>query len=442
MVGALASGLVGMLWVLVYGLCTQTPQALVGSDASEPSADVTVTIDYTTQVGVSHLSVGVTHMQYSLDPWGDPVAVQNGKSLLRHGVRYSNQHIMGFGATNPEPWPGIYDWASLDRRIQLARELGLIPVITLCCAPDWMKGGSPGTTDWSKLELAPLPEYEDEFADLARKVALRYPDVQYYIVWNEMKGMWNPTLNNWDYVRYTRLYNLVFDAVKSANPEAKIGGPYLVIEGTGSGVGFWGMKPVSARNLQVIDYWLANKRGADFIVLDKPVQDPHDLIAYSDAELLSLTSEFGSVTRQIRARTSLPIWWAEGYFRGSPNWDLQAVGLASMLYHELISGTAVSLRWEPQAQPGAPYGGNDQNLFSDTLVPGGGRPFPSYFVYRAFHEHFGPGTTIYKVSVSATDVEVLASGTRVLIINKRPVETRISVNGTVVTVGAYRVHVM
>jgi hypothetical protein len=381
-------------------------------------------------------------MRNSLDAWGNETAVVRAKELLRAGVRYSNQHVMGFGAENPNPSPGVYEWDSLDRRISLARELGLIPVITLCCAPDWMKGGAPGQTDWSAIERPPLPEHEGDFAELARQVALRYPDVQHFIVWNEMKGMWSASLNNWDYVRYTRLYNQVYDAVKRANPAAQIGGPYLIIEGTGSGRGFWGMRPISERNLRAIDYWLANKRGAEFIVLDRSVQDSRDPYLYSDAEILGLTNEFGSVTRQIQARTSLPVWWAEAYFRGSPDWDLQAVGLASMLHHMVKDGAAASFRWEPEARPGAPHNGNDQNLFSSTLAAGGGQPYPSYFAYKSFNDYFGPGTPLFQALSTSREVEVLASATHTLLINKRPTETQIAVDGTVVTVGAYRIHIV
>ena len=80
-------------------------------------------------------------------------------------------------------------------------------MITLCCAPDWMKGGEPGFTNWSTLEVArvyighshhsprrteeikddifdllshvftfqvaPLPEHYLDFANLAGKVAER-----------------------------------------------------------------------------------------------------------------------------------------------------------------------------------------------------------------------------------------------------------------------------
>jgi hypothetical protein len=193
------------------------------------SADVTVSVDRTTLDSVSQLDVGVTHMQYSLDAWGDADALARGKQLLRQAATYQNQHIHGFGVGPINPVPGVYDWSSLDRRVQLMRDTGAIPVITLCCAPTWMVDPNwTDGTDWSKLAWAPLPEHEDHFAELSRQVALRYPDVEYFQVWNELKGMYDSTLNRWDYERYTRLYNKVYDAIKGARPSAKIGGPYVV----------------------------------------------------------------------------------------------------------------------------------------------------------------------------------------------------------------------
>jgi len=431
--------LLGLITLVSLLAVLHSPLASL-DDSTSATSDATVIVDRSQPLGASRLDVGVSHMQYSLDPWGDQKAVQQGKELLRTGVQYSNQHIMGFGADNPEPSPGVYDWSSLDRRIQLARELGLTPVITLCCAPDWMKGGSAGNTDWSMIEVAPLPSHYADFAELARQVALRYPDVRHYIVWNELKGFWSQSLNNWDYRAYTSLYNLVYDAVKSANSGALVGGPYLVIEGTGSQNGFWGAAPITPRNMKVIDYWLKYKRGADFIVLDRSVQDVHDPATYTTEELLRFTVLYRKVAAEIQMRTSLPIWWAEDYFTGSGDWNLQAVGLASLLYNQLISGSAVSLRWEPEAQPGAPFGGNDQNLFSSTLSEGGGKPFPAYYVYRAFHQFFPPGTLLYRASSSDPSLDVLASADHVLLVNKRPASVRVSINGeSVATLSPYQV---
>ena len=92
----------------------------------------------------ARLSVGVTHTQVTADQWRDQSATARARSILLLTSRYQNQSIMGWGALNPEPTPGVYDWSSLDRRMALIRRASGTPVITLCCAPDWMKGGRPG----------------------------------------------------------------------------------------------------------------------------------------------------------------------------------------------------------------------------------------------------------------------------------------------------------
>jgi hypothetical protein len=307
-----------------------------------------------------------------------------------------------------------------------------------------MKGGRPYETNWSRIEVAPQPEYYDDFAELARQVALRYPDVRYYLVWNELKGFWNSSARDWDFTAYTRLYNEVYDALKSVDPDLKVGGPYMIIEGTGTERANSPptAKPIIQRNLRGLEYWLGNKRGADFIALDRGLRDFHDSTSYSDAELLALTSQYARVVQQVQARTALPIWFVEDGFVGSPDWDLQAVGLASVLLHELRSGVAVSLRWAPQAQPNAPNRGNDQNLFTDTTKPGGGQPLPNYDVYRAFNQTFPPGTTLYKIASSSPDVEALASDSAVLLLNKRPRPVTVGLNGDLLCLGRYDVAVI
>ena len=414
------------------------------------AADVTVTVDRTIPAGTSGLSTGATHTQYSLDPAGDSVAVANGKKLLAAATRYQNQHIYGWGAANPNPKPGVYDWSTLDRRIALIRSMGATPVITLCCAPDWMT--SLATTTSEFRALPPTPDHYDDFTDLARRIALRYPDVKHYLVWNEMKGFWSNTINNWDYAAYTAMYNQIYDALKGIDSSIKVGGPYLVLEGTGSNRGDGSTQtPITPRNMQVIDYWLRYKRGADFIVVTRRVLDWHDRTSYSEGELLALPYLFASVSEQIRTRTSLPIWWSEDYcagggrldyFTGNNDWLFQAACLASVLYHELKGGSAVSLRWQPQGVGGGIYYGNDENLFSDTRQGGGGQPFPSYWVYRSFHDFFSAGTPLYKATSSSPDVEVLASSTRVLLINKRPTSTTVDVNGGRITLARYEVRVL
>jgi hypothetical protein len=395
-----------------------------------------VRVDRARPDGISRLATGVTHTQHSLDPWGDAEAVARGKALVRSVARYQNQHLMGWGAMNPNPAPGVYDWESLDRRVEMMRSLGGTPVITLCAAPDWMKGGKPGETDWSKIEVAPRPEHYADFAKLAARVARRYPHVKQFQVWNEMKGFWKASINNWDYEGYTRLYNLVYDALKAVNRDIWVGGPYLVIEGTGSNKGGWAAEPpIRERQWEVLNYWLKHKRGADFIVLDKGIQDYHDRHEYTDAELMALTPFFGDVARQIRAKTVLPIWWAE-YYGGTRSPEFVAAHYASILRHMLLAGSAVALLWSPQASD------VDHGLFTDTRKPGGGQPLPHHRVLKLFHDHFGPGTPLYRATSSSPEVEVLSSAKKTLLINKRPDPVRVDLDGRSLTLERYEVRAL
>ena len=391
---------------------------------------VTVTVAPTKPEGVSRLELGVTHTRYSLDTGGDLEAVPRAKKLLAAACRYHNVHIMGWGTMNPNPAPGVYDWESLDRRMAMVRSIpGAIPVLTLCAAPDWMKGGEPSKTDWSKIEVAPLPEHYADFAELAKTIARRYPDVKHYQVWNEFKGFWNSRANNWHYQNYTRMYNLVYEALKAVNPNIRVGGPYLVIEGTGSmrEPGNWATeRPIRARQWEVLNYWMNHKRGADFFVIDRSIKDFHDKNRYTEEEDRARTPLFGDIVRQIRAKTDLPIWFAEFYASGtSSSLEAKAAMNASTLLHLVKSGAAAALLWQPMDS-----GEVGHALFSDARKPGGAQPYPLYGVFRLFHEHFGPGTTLVRAASSAPDIEVLASPEKVLIINKRlAAAVTVAVNG-------------
>jgi hypothetical protein len=130
---------------------------------------------------------GFTHTEFSADH-GSLKATARLQQVVAGQPLVQNQHIMGWGAENPEPAPGVFNFGSLDGRIRLIRAMGGIPVITLCCAPDWMKGGTAGETKWDRLTTAPLPEHYADFAALSATIARRYPDVRHFMVWNEFKG--------------------------------------------------------------------------------------------------------------------------------------------------------------------------------------------------------------------------------------------------------------
>jgi hypothetical protein len=333
---------------------------------------------------VPPVRLGLTHGQHSINPWESPEAVARARALLAsHPGTFQAQHIMGWGAGNPEPIPGQHDWRSLDRRIRLIRDTAGTPVITLCCAPDWMKGGVPGLTDWARLEVAPLRLHYDAFAELAAAVARRYPDVLHFQVWNEMKGFWDPLRNRWRYEDYTDLYNRVYRALKAVNPAIQVGGPYVHLTSLQPDVGGgrdsevrgdWGM--VDQRALDVLDHWLDHAAGADFVVVDgsaalrdgtfrvPPIESAEKLVA---------------VAEWLRARTSLPIWWSEVApvpYTTSSSYavsDQQAQWRATIDALER-GGVSVGLLWQPESNA------RHTGLWTSVASADGGQPTPVYDV--------------------------------------------------------------
>jgi hypothetical protein len=301
-------------------------------------------------IAVDKFFYGWTHEQYSpAESYLDSTARQRAEAVLREAAPIQNQHIFGWGAFNPEPSPGDYNWSSLDSRVELMARTGGIPVITLCCAPDWMKGGRPGQTDFNRLAEAPFAEHYDAFASLSAQVAARYPDVKYFLVWNELKGFYNSTSNRWDYEAYTTLYNKVYDAVKKVRPDANIGGPYVVLDS-------WGVAPIEAasdlrgpwgtadqRALDVVNYWLKNKHGAQFIAVDGYI-GARDNRAVEDP-----SGKFAALTAWLRDRTDLPIWWAE--LHPTPATvttdDGRATSVIDALDGVARAGGNVVLLWDP-----------------------------------------------------------------------------------------------
>lgn len=325
------------------------------------------------------LSLGITHTEMSIDSYDPRVARERAESVLAaNDQMLQNQHLMGFGALNPEPSPGEREWARLDERFSLIERTGGVAVLTLAVAPDWMKGGQPGETDWSKVEVAPLPEFFDDFARLAAAAVQRYPQVTHVMVWNELKGFFHEELNNWDKEGYTQLYNAVYDAVKAVRPQILVGGPYMSVVtyrdpaagGFPSALeGSWGV--IDQRPLDVIEYWLANARGADFLVVDGSTSTRDAGLVVSP---VASTEFFAVVTGWLRARTALPIWWSEFYVSAEHD-ALPASAESAATAIEAVaamarSGVSTALLWQPQAQEGFPF----PALWSATSDSDGGMP--------------------------------------------------------------------
>ncbi|MDN5916225.1 MAG: hypothetical protein L0I76_14165 [Pseudonocardia sp.] len=378
-VPALAALLVALL-ALVSCSSGSSSQPTSAEQASARAVDLSQGWTWRTQPRPTE--IGVTHTQNSLDATEPTEARERGKQILTgSGEEYQNHHLMGFGTLNPEPSPGEYDWSSLDRRMELTKETDGKPMMTLCCAPDWMKGGEPGDTDWSKLEKAPDPEHYGDYAELAAEAVKRYPQVDRVMVWNEFKGFYNQDENRWDYEGYTTFYNEVYKAVKAARPDIKVGGPYVVTNSVPPGssdasdvTGVWGA--LDERPLDALDYWLKNNVGADFITVDgsttnKGVQD-----AISPVDVGA--QKFAVVNDWIKQRSDLPIWWAEFYANvpagAEAGYDSQASAVSTLAAISAMarSGAGGALLWGPEGSSDLDY----SSLWTPATESDGGQPTP------------------------------------------------------------------
>ena len=403
-----------------------------------PAGVVKIDIDRAAVVTTSKLLLGVTQTHRSADAKNaDPAAAERGQALLNGVASFENTHIMGWGVGPIEPKPGVWDWASMDRRMAFMRKQRTPIVITLCSSPGWMREGGE---DW-KLGTRILPEHESDFVDMCLAVAKRYPDVRYFQVWNEFKGYWNKQTSAWDVEAYTAMYNKVYDALKANDPSVNVGGFYLVVSGTGTEP--WGRTghdifvPMGDHEKTLLQYWVDHKHGADFVCVDRATTDYQDKNDYTVDEKMALTPLYEKVSREVGDIAKLPVWWSEFYaFGDKRRLEITGAAYASSYLHALMGGSSVALQWNPNE------GELDNWLYSDVTKPDGGQPTPHYAAYKAISEHFARGTEIVRAASSSPWVEVLASKSATLIVNKWHDPVEIDLDGTRLTLKPYEVRLL
>ncbi len=468
---------------------------------------VTVTVDRSTPQGTSQYYSSFSQIDNSLDyPYGsnDGLAVTNARTLVAQGISFGNNHIMGWGVSDPWPSPTSAtptNWSGMDAHMLRIINAGCTPMITLCEAPWWMKGAyqSDGTTklipdingDWlahtytnaftdfrgsnyAAGYVSPDP-YGCRILDsqmskwllMVSNTAARYMvapyNVRHFQVWNELKGYWNPVLNRWAYENsagntngynaqhgYTYLYNQTYSKLTNvaaslgiAATNLFIGGPYPVISsGSASNImsnpsaihGPWGV--LDKRPLDVISYWLTNKTGAGFVCMDgyNGNQFGTDI-----TDVFTACEKFAAMNNWIRTQpggATLPIVWSEWYSdsdtTGDDDFD-NALGCYSAI-QQLKSGASLTLLW------GGQYSSATRPpLWTSTAQAGGGQATPWYYSYKALNDSFGYGTPFYATTQSSSNMAILASSLKTMLVNKTTNTITVNIDNTNFTLGRYEV---
>jgi hypothetical protein len=469
------------------------PNTAITGNAMQNANNVTVSYNQQ-ETSTSQFAAGVTQSdnQITQGVGNNACAVANVQSQIKQGVKYMNTSIMAWGL--PDPWPdpstpNPTNWGPLDARIQTAVNLGETPVITLAEAPWWMKGEYEGNgktklltanDEWQPIAYSSrvLDNKMGDWTHLVQAVAERYMKPPYNVrtfqVWNELKGYFDPDINNYDYTTsagqpngpnarngYTYMYNQVYSTLMNVatslnipQQDINVGGPYVVLETLSNASNNSNPSNVvepygvfDQRSLDVIQYWLQHKLGAGFITFDASLEN-HDTTKILNQQPFVAADVFANTVQWIRSlnpqtypgATTLPIWLAEWYSwtetsGTSVNEDNALKAYTMMQFIQAGGGTALS--WNNFGN-----GETDFGLWTSTQKAGGGQPYPWYTTYKTLSNDFGAGTTLYKTSVSdPSKVGALASSTKLMLVNKTANKVTVNVNNGTISLSPYQVSI-
>lgn len=290
------------------------------------------------------------------------------KVMSKFSGSLMDQAIYGFGAdVDPEPSPYKFDMADIGRRLRLIEHAGGTPVLTLAGAPPWMHPSSASSL------TPPTPSHYEDFATLCAHVARSFPKVRYFVVWDGLRGFWNPTLHTWDASAYVSLFNDVATAIHAVRPTAVVGGPYVPVaasprqerDSAPTVRGPFGF--VAQGVLQTISSWIAHETGAGFIALDGSTVNASTRREALNA--VTASTLYSAVDSWISARTKLPIWWLGSQIEPAGWGPAQgAAARVATLAQMAASGARVGMQYQPENKSGW----LDEGLWTSPGAAGGG----------------------------------------------------------------------
>lgn len=151
------------------------------------------------------------HRDSILMPRSFELAAQAGIGWVRFGI--------GYGLVSPRPGVLRYEEAGFDAQVRKARQEGLQILGTLAFATSWNTTAPETLPPGADPTHFPPRDYQ-AWADYVFQTVSRYKDdIEYWEVWNEpdLQSFWAGTP-----AQYAELLAVTYNAIKQANPQAKV----------------------------------------------------------------------------------------------------------------------------------------------------------------------------------------------------------------------------
>lgn len=388
------------------------------------SGSILITSNKSKKLFESNFKYGISQVHYRWEN-GNFKAVKSAMDLMKNICQIGNQHIISFGASYMQENQGDkLNFDSLDSLVARMENVGGEYMLTLCSAPGWMLVSEP--SDNFDPESRPKEEYFDEYAELCAEVAKRYPQVKYFQIWNEFKGFWSSKLNGLDVELYTKFYNMVYNAVKKARPDAIVGGFYGSIQGDHTDQ--YGYKYDSSFNpakdneyWDNLNTWKSGAEGYDFVCFDYGIQAYKNYAKLTREQVMNQTRNYRYALERMCKETDKPLVMSEYYGQSRRKSDEEVNveyegAVFAMIYKNMLLGVEdreyTALFWLESPNDIACF-------FTDTAKADGGQPLPLYDVAYGFSKYFTTGNSIVEsTSADESKVEVMASEKKIMVVNK------------------------
>lgn len=460
------------------------------------TADVHMAVG-STPILTSRFETALSHVDGQDLMWANKTAKLTGMASLAKAISIQQNHLLGWGRTDPWPWDGTGTrppeptaWGSLDGWLQMCLGIGNKLALNTQLYPWHLRGrwGADGVT----IPCTVADVYSDDgvimtnrtadYLLLIKRMAERYLVPPYNVrIWTtgtEFHGLYrgrDKTFKEWRWDDFpgtpganadmgmAYIHNITVDqilavaAAKSIDPATLTfinNYPPIVCNGKPISdsvpIGHplrqrpWGTP--NSQGFSILQHMIPLLKRVDIVGIDMGSINRDGVVLVAD-EFANL-NRYDDILSYIKTIVlSKPIAIMETYDKpqvdpGPNSFALRAAIRADAFRHMLLNGIWAAFIWGTSGAAMGVYGDpgrkKDAALLTDTMTATGGQPTLMLDAVELYHDHFGPDTAIYDFTVIGTGVSALFSETKGMLINQTNATKTVAVDDVVYSLSPYQ----